>query len=98
MIIPSENSIQIAVDFIVQNLRLQIDEYGDFKQQAADQNHYSYEILENYWLNLNGESKDTTLRVYCARNIHFPVDDKMKKEFGDLFLLFNNEFSLDLLE
>lgn len=98
LVIPSYESINIAVDFIVQNLKLQVDEYGDFKKQAEDQNHYSYEILENYWLNLNKSNKDTSLEVYCARNIHFPINDNMKKEFAELFLLFNNEFSLDLYE
>ena len=98
LIIPSYISINTAVDFIVQNLRLLLLEYGDFKKQAADLNHYSYEILENYWLNLNRENKETSLEVYCARNINFPMQENMKKEFGDLFLLFNNEFSLELYE
>jgi len=100
IIVPGSSDNQVAINFIVQNLRSQLAKLEDFKA-SMKKNFYLSDILDSIWLNIitDGEQRNPEeMGLYMADQILFLRDQSTKTECIQLFNLFaaHDQFSKTL--
>ena len=98
LIVPGGASNEVAINFIVQNLKSQLHQLGTFKNTLIDDGIYFYDIFDTHWLNLRGPDEDSSNNpiLYKSKQIIFNQNERNKFELVNLFKLLTKDFSVDL--
>ena len=99
LIVPGGASNEVAINFIVQNLKSQLHQLGTFKNTLIDDGIYFYDIFDTHWLNLKGSAEEDSSNnpiLYKSKQIIFNQNERNKFELVNLFKLLTKDFSVDL--
>lgn len=99
IIVPGNRDNTVAINFIVQNLKNQLQRLEELKKNM-NSNFYYIDILDSCWLNVeDGRHRDSNeLALYQSNKILFLRDQNDKTECINVFKLFSSRFSRTLYQ